>query len=151
MGSGDKKVNGCGNYYCHIKGSDAEDFRDIKPGYIFLWKKVGGSGHVGVVEHVILDEEDPSEDLVIILEAISSSGSQDESTCRNFSNSYGFPYQEGGKVRRSIYKRTGKALVSHVGWKGYFKAKDPETGTGTETRTGTENRPGAGTETGPRH
>ncbi len=80
-------------------------------------------GHVGVVEHVILDEKDPSKDIVIVLEAIGLGGSCDESTCKNSAPSFETTYEESGKVRRSIYRRTGKALYGHDGWKGYFKVK----------------------------
>ncbi|QYS91624.1 hypothetical protein JJC04_02255 [Flavobacterium covae] len=58
-------------------------------------------------------------DLVTILEAIGSVGSADEKT--NIKN--------GGDSktncsRVAIYKRKGKALNLHTGWKGYFKPKN---------------------------
>lgn len=43
--------------------------------------------------------------------------------CKNSAPSFETTYEESGKVRRSIYRRTGKALYGHSGWKGYFKVK----------------------------
>lgn len=83
-------------------------------------------GHVGVVEHVILDEKDPSKDIVIILEAIGSGGSCDESACQNLAPIFETTYEKSGKVRRSFYYRTGGALFAHPGWKGYFKVKEKD-------------------------
>lgn len=92
----------------YVNNSNKETHTDIRPGDIFLWKIDGGSGHVGVVKSY-----DPVADVVTVIEAISSSGSaeeriQESGTCK-------------GCVRESKYTRTGKALLRHKGWLGYFR------------------------------
>lgn len=77
---------------------------DIQPGDIFLWRTESG-GHVGVVKEYRNDE-------VIIIEAISSSGSREESKNREKCK---------GCVRESKYTRLGNALRGHDGWQGYFR------------------------------
>lgn len=56
--------------------------------------------------------------LVTILEAIGNVGSADETT--NVNNG---GYSGKGNSRTAVYKRPGKALASHKGWKGYFRPK----------------------------
>lgn len=38
-------------------------------------------------------------------------------SCKNSAPSFETTYEKSGKVRRSIYRRTGKALYGHGGWK----------------------------------
>lgn len=94
-----------GEYLQFIDGSDDENFTDMRPGDIFLWRN-STSGHVGVVESY-------SEPYVYILEALTSGceSSLNQGTCTYC-------------VRRSKYTRTGKALIKHgdgKDWKGYFR------------------------------
>ena len=78
---------------------------DIQPGDIFLWRNPNG-GHVGVVKEY-------SNDVVSIIEAISSSGSAEERLYNSDSCK--------GCVRESKYTRLGNALKGHKGWIGYFR------------------------------
>ena len=97
---------GCNEYLQYVVGSKQDTHTDIKPGDIFLWRTESGGGHVGIVK-------DYSNDVVTIMEAISSSGSREESK-----------YNSGackGCIRESKYSRLGNALVNHDGWKGYFR------------------------------
>lgn len=97
---------GDNEYVQFIDGSEQNTHTDIKPGDIFLWRKKGGPGHVGVVKKY-------SNDVVTVIEAISSSGSAEESIQESGTRK--------GCVRESKYTRTGKALSDHDGWKGYFR------------------------------
>jgi hypothetical protein len=95
------------SYLKYIKGSDAIDFKDIRPGDIFVWSRSELDGHVGVVESY-----DPATDRVTILESIGESGSSE--------------FLNGGKqpvsqVRRSIYTRLGGSLYGHEKWLGYYR------------------------------
>ena len=99
---------GSNEYVQYIAGSKQNTYTDIKPGDIFLWRKKGGPGHVGVVKKY-------SNDVVTVIEAISSSGSAEESIQESGTRK--------GCVRESKYTRTGKALSDHDGWKGYFRPK----------------------------
>lgn len=96
-----------------VSGSDSEDFKP-KRGDIFVWRRSDGVGHTGIVY-----EYDEKSDLVTILEAIGNVGSADETT----NNSKG-GYSGTGCSRTAVYKRSGKALASHKGWKGYFRPKN---------------------------
>ncbi|OWP86573.1 hypothetical protein BWK60_08180, partial [Flavobacterium covae] len=96
-----------------VANSQNDDFKPQK-GDIFVWRRSDGVGHTGIVY-----DYDVRSDLVTILEAIGSVGSADEKT--NIKN--------GGDSktncsRVAIYKRKGKALNLHTGWKGYFKPKN---------------------------
>jgi len=93
-----------------IEGSDEEEFKDIRPGDIFLWKRDDGTGHTGVVVSF-----NTTTDQVTVMEAISSSGSCEEGLSKAIED-----YCKGC-VRTSIYTRTGKSLINHKGWKGYFR------------------------------
>jgi predicted chitinase len=94
-----------------VPGSDQLDFKPQK-GDIFVWRKPNSTdGHTGIVYSY-----NPTTDLVTILEAIGSIGSADEAT--NKANG-GFALK--GCSRTSVFKRTGKALAGHLGWKGYFR------------------------------
>jgi len=95
----------------HVKNSEKEDFKDIRPGDIFLWSRSSSDGHTGVV--VSYDKET---DKVVVIEAIGSSGASEESLSKDLD---GYCI---GCIRKSIYTRTGKALYKHAGWKGYFRA-----------------------------
>ncbi len=97
----------------HVEGSKELDFKDIQPGDVFLWSRGEGDGHTGVV--ISYNKET---DKVLIIEAIGSSGarSPEESNC--VSDGY---CNCKGCVRKSLYSRTGNALQSHDGWKGYFR------------------------------
>lgn len=95
----------------YVVGSDQEDFKDINPGDIFLWRTNSG-GHTGIVTSF-----NEATDQVTILEAIGSSGSAEESLSQAISG-----YCQGC-VRKSVYSRTGNALQNHQGWKGYFRPK----------------------------
>ena len=95
----------------HVKNSEKEDFKDIRPGDVFLWSRSASDGHTGVV--VSYDKET---DMVTVIEAIGASGAAEESLSKDL---------EGyckGCIRKSIYTRTGRALYKHAGWKGYFRA-----------------------------
>ncbi|WP_281309764.1 CHAP domain-containing protein [Flavobacterium flavigenum] len=96
-----------------ITGSDSNDFKPSK-GDIFVWRRSDGVGHTGIVYS--FDEET---DLVTILEAIGNVGSADETTNKNNGG-----YSGTGSSRTAIYKRSGKALSKHAGWKGYFRPKN---------------------------
>jgi len=54
-------------------------------------------------------------DIVTVIEALDEEGSRDEDLTENAEN-----YCKNC-VRISYYHRTGKALVKHTGWTGYFK------------------------------
>lgn len=93
-----------------VPGSDKSDFKPQR-GDIFVWRKPNGVGHTGIVYHY-----NPTTDLVTILEAIGSIGSADEATNRANGG-----YATKGCSRTAVYKRTGGALATHAGWKGYFR------------------------------
>ncbi|MEY1639431.1 hypothetical protein [Tenuifilum osseticum] len=95
----------------HVKNSEKEDFKDIRPGDVFLWSRSSSDGHTGVV--VSYDKET---DKVTVIEAIGISGAAEESLSKDIEG-----YCQGC-IRKSIYTRTGKALYKHAGWKGYFRA-----------------------------
>jgi len=108
-----ENADGCGDYYCYIEGSNSKEFRDIRPGDMFIWKS--GYGHVGVVESY-----NASLDQVTILEAIQNA--RGENLCpKDCKDNKGNEIVCTFQVRRSIYKRDGKALLQHPGWKGYFR------------------------------
>jgi hypothetical protein len=90
----------------YIKGSKTKDFKDIKPGDIFVWNN-GSSGHTGIVKSY-----DSKTDIVEVMEALGSSGSRDNS--RNTNSCVGC-------IRISKYNRVGDALVGHSGWFGYYR------------------------------
>lgn len=96
-----------------VDGSDSDDFKP-KKGDIFVWRRSDGVGHTGIVYS--FDEES---DLVTILEAIGNVGSADETTNKNNGG-----YSGTGCSRTAVYKRLGKALSKHAGWKGYFRPKN---------------------------
>ena len=100
------------SYLAYIPGSRQEDFKDIQPGDIFLWRERDGDGHTGIVMSY-----NSVTDKVEVIEAIGSWGSREESFSKSIS---GYCKK---CVRRSIYSRTGKALYNHDGWKGYFRPK----------------------------
>ena len=80
-------------------------------------QKIGStiSGHVGVVESY-----NASLDQVTILEAIQNA--RGENLCpKDCKDNKGNEIVCTFQVRRSIYKRDGKALLQHPGWKGYFR------------------------------
>lgn len=95
-----------------IPNSDDENFKDIKPGDVFLWRN-NGEGHTGVVISY-----DKTADKVLVIESIGSSGSRvpEENNCIN--DGY---CSCKGCVRKSLYSRTGNALQNHPGWKGYLR------------------------------
>ena len=78
-------------------------------GDIFVWRKSDGIGHTGIVYDV-------SGEKVTILEAIGNTGSADERFNRNNGGT-----KLTGVSRTAVYNRTGGALHSHKGWKGYFR------------------------------
>jgi len=97
---------GGNSYLRYLSNSNKSTYTDIKPGDFFLWRTTNG-GHVGVVK-----EYDNENDIVTVIEAIGNHGSRQED------------YNPGackGCVRVSRYTRTGEALSSHPGWKGYFR------------------------------
>ena len=94
----------------HITGSEALDFIP-QAGDIFVWRKLSG-GHTGIVHSVDGDK-------ITILESIGHNGSSDE----DFNNNNG-GYEGQNSTRTSVYSRTGGALASHSGWKGYFRPKN---------------------------
>ncbi len=94
----------------HVPNSDNSSFVP-QAGDIFVWRTRKG-GHTGIVHSVDGDK-------VTILEAIGSGGSSDES----FNNNNG-GYEGKNCTRTSVYSRTGGALASHSGWKGYFRPKN---------------------------
>lgn len=96
-----------------VSGSDSEDFKPNR-GDIFVWRRSDGIGHTGIVY-----KYDEKTDLVTILEAIGDVGSADETT--NVNNG---GYSGKGNSRTAVYKRSGKALAKHNGWKGYFRPKN---------------------------
>ncbi|OOV20554.1 hypothetical protein [Flavobacterium sp. LM4] len=57
--------------------------------------------------------------MVTILEAIGNVGSADETANKNNGG-----YSGTGCSRTAVYKRLGKALSKHAGWKGYFRPKN---------------------------
>lgn len=85
---------------------------DFKPqaGDIFVWRN-GTNGHTGIVY-----KYDSSSDFVTILEAIGSSGSNDQKTNRDNGG-----YVLSGVTRTSVYKAKGEALFAHKGFIGYFR------------------------------
>ncbi len=95
----------------YLKGSDDENFKDIQPGDVFLWRTTS-VGHVGVVVTY-----NSTTDLVTVMEAIGESGASEESLSKNL-NGYCKDC-----LRISLYTRTGKSLANHIGWKGYFRTK----------------------------
>lgn len=96
-----------------VIGSDSDDFKPNR-GDIFVWRRSDGVGHTGIVYN--FNEET---DLITILEAIGDVGSADETTNNNNGG-----YSGKGCSRTAVYKRLGKALSSHAGWKGYFRPKN---------------------------
>jgi hypothetical protein len=96
-----------------VSGSVSKDFKP-KRGDIFVWRRSDGVGHTGIVYDI-----DEKTDLVTILEAIGNVGSADETTNNNNGG-----YSGKGSSRTAVYKRTGKALSNHAGWKGYFRPKN---------------------------
>ena len=98
-------------YFEFVNGSNDEGFKEIKPGYVFIWRS-GSNGHTGLVE-----KYDKEKDQVHVMEAIGKWGSAQESLSKGLSN-YG-----KNKVRKSIYSRNGNALAKHDGWRGYLKVK----------------------------
>ena len=96
-----------------VSGSNSENFKP-KRGDIFVWRRTDGVGHTGIVY-----EYNEKTDLVTILEAIGNVGSADERTNNNNGGHSG-----KGRSRTAIYRRTGQALASHAGWKGYFRPKN---------------------------
>lgn len=97
-----------------VSGSASSDFKP-KKGDVFVWRRSSdGVGHTGIVY-----DYDESKDLVTILEAIGKVGSADETT--NVNNG---GYSGKGCSRTAVYKRSGKALAGHAGWKGYFRPKN---------------------------
>ncbi|WP_294960060.1 CHAP domain-containing protein [uncultured Flavobacterium sp.] len=96
-----------------VSGSSSKDFKP-KRGDIFVWRRSDGVGHTGIVY-----DFDEKTDLVTILEAIGDVGSADETT--NINNG---GYSGKGCSRTAVYKRAGKALSDHAGWKGYFRPKN---------------------------
>ncbi|MCD4834576.1 MAG: fibronectin type III domain-containing protein [Bacteroidales bacterium] len=99
-------------YLEYIEGSGDLDYKDIEAGDVFLWRTSSG-GHTGVVVSY-----DKSTDKVLIIESIGTSGarSPEEGNCIN--DGY---CDCKGCVRKSLYSRTGKALIDHPGWVGYFR------------------------------
>jgi hypothetical protein len=95
-----------------IENSNKKDFKPQK-GDIFVWRNAK-AGHTGIVYNY-----DEKKDLVTILEAIGKVGSADESTNKKHGGHSG-----KGCSRTAVYKRSGKALASHDGWKGYFRPKN---------------------------
>ncbi|MFC7774931.1 hypothetical protein [Flavobacterium sp. GCM10027622] len=95
-----------------VENSNKKDFKPQK-GDIFVWRN-SKAGHTGIVYNY-----DEKKDLVTILEAIGKVGSADESTNKNNGG-----YSGKGCSRTAVYKRSGKALASHDGWKGYFRPKN---------------------------
>ncbi|WP_438711321.1 CHAP domain-containing protein [Aquimarina muelleri] len=81
-------------------------------GDIFVWSRSDTDGHTGIVHSVDGDK-------ITILEAIGHGGSSNEA----FSNDNG-GYEGKNCTRTSVYERTGGALASHAGWKGYFRPKN---------------------------
>ncbi len=96
----------------YVSRSDKKEFQDIQPGDIFLWRTEGVGGHTGVVTHFNKDK-----DQVTVMEAISRSGSREESFSISISGYC------TNCLRKSVYSRTGDALYGHPGWKGYFRPK----------------------------
>lgn len=96
-----------------VENSAKKDFKPQK-GDIFVWRNSKGTGHTGIVYNY-----DEKKDLVTILEAIGKVGSADESTNKNNGG-----YSGKGCSRTAVYKRSGKALAAHDGWKGYFRPKN---------------------------
>ncbi|MGQ7946608.1 hypothetical protein [Flavobacterium sp. WC2509] len=96
-----------------VSGSASKDFKP-KRGDVFVWRRLDGVGHTGIVY-----DFDEKTDLVTILEAIGYIGSADETTNNNNGG-----YSGKGSSRTAVYKRTGKALLNHAGWKGYFRPKN---------------------------
>ncbi len=94
-----------------VVGSKKQDFRPQK-GDIFVWRS-GSSGHTGIVY-----QYNEKTDLVVILEAIGEKGSREEA---QQAKNGGYPKTKCS--RTAIYKRTGKVLFNHPGWKGYFRPK----------------------------
>ncbi|REH46513.1 CHAP domain-containing protein [Tenacibaculum gallaicum] len=94
----------------HVEKSKENNFKPQR-GDIFVWRKSNGVGHTGIVY-----KYDKEKDLVTILEAIGKVGSADEKTNKKNGGHTGT-----GCSRTAVYKRTGKALSSHSGWKGYFR------------------------------
>jgi cell wall-associated NlpC family hydrolase len=93
-----------GGFIEYVEGSDDEEFTDIQPGDVFLWR-TDGKGHVGVVKSY-----DGTH--VHIIEALT----------RGYETSLnGGANEPKNQVRLSKYTRTGKALQGHAGWKGYFR------------------------------
>ncbi len=98
-----------------VEGSKSKDFTP-KKGDVFVWGfsyyktgKKKWKGHTGVVYKTDGNK-------IFILEAVT------EASEESFSKKNG-----GDKVnnstRTSVYKKEGKALSSHEGWKGYFRPK----------------------------
>ena len=81
-------------------------------GDIFVWSRSSGDGHTGIVHSVDGDK-------VTILEAIGKNGSSDELHHKSENG-----YEGVHCTRTSIYKKDGKALAKHKGWKGYFRPKN---------------------------
>lgn len=103
-------------YLQYIENSADTTFREIHPGYIFVWRrkekvnKAGeitrkADGHAGIVVSY-----DPAKDVVRVLESIGASGSAGASIIND---------EKKDQVRCSEYPRTGKSLAGHEGWKGY--------------------------------
>ena len=94
-----------------IEGSNEKEFKDIKAGDIFVWRRKDGSGHTGVV--VSYDAE---KDVVEVMEALGFSGSRDNSRNKDVCI---------GCVRKAKYKRDGAALAGMVNltWFGYYRPK----------------------------
>ncbi len=89
-------------------------------GDIFVWgyykTKSNGkktwAGHTGIVHSVNGDD-------ITILEAIGSGGSSNEKHNRDNGG-----YEGKNCTRTSIYQKTGGALATHTGWKGYYRPKN---------------------------
>lgn len=96
-----------------VPGSEASGFKPMR-GDVFVWRRKDGVGHTGIVYSY-----DPAKDLVTILEAIGNVGSADEAT----NKAYGGTAKKGCS-RTAVYKRAGKALNAHDGWKGYYRSKN---------------------------
>ncbi|WP_289045323.1 CHAP domain-containing protein [uncultured Olleya sp.] len=81
-------------------------------GDIFVWSRSNNDGHTGIVHSVDGNN-------ITILEAIGKGGSADENHNRNNGG-----YEGYNCTRTSVYQKTGGALLSHGGWKGYYRPKN---------------------------
>lgn len=94
------------NKLVFVEGSASSTFKEIQPGYIFLWrdnKRSPPAGHTGVVKSF-----DSATGNVEILEALVWSGGENDDICKNC-------------TRLSTYKYNSTTLNGHEGWIGYFR------------------------------